>query len=64
MDKEGKTGQLQYGCIHNKVWRKNRLMDKKTDKDKKLDELMKELQQEQMRLHPELYETPKKETDN
>lgn len=37
---------------------------KTTDKDKKLDELMKELQEEQMRLHPEIYEKPKKETEN
>lgn len=38
--------------------------NKTTDIDKKLDELMKDLQEEQMRLHPEIYEKPKKETEN
>ena len=37
---------------------------KTTDKDKQMDELMKDLQQEQMRLHPEIYEKPQKETEN
>lgn len=37
---------------------------KKTDKDKKMDELMKDLQAEQQRLHPEIYEKPQKETEN
>ena len=34
----------------------------KTDKEK-LDELMKQVQEEQMRLHPEIYNQPKKETN-
>ena len=63
MDKEGKTGELQHGCIHNKIRRENRLMD--NDKEKqKVDELMKQVQEEQMKLHPEIYEKPKKETEN
>ena len=37
---------------------------KTTDKEKQMDELMKDLQQEQMRLHPEIYEKPQKETEN
>jgi len=36
----------------------------KTTDNKNLDKLMKDLQQEQMRLHPEIYEIPKKETEN
>ena len=41
-------------------------MDSK-DKEKEkeiLDKLMKEYEQEQMRLHPEIYEKPRKETEN
>lgn len=37
---------------------------KTTDKDKQLEELMKEYEQEQMRLHPEIYNKPQMETDN
>ena len=33
----------------------------KTDQEK-LDELMKQVQEEQMRLHPEIYNQPPKET--
>lgn len=36
---------------------------KTTDKDKQLEELIKNLQEEQMRLHPEIYK-PKRETEN
>ena len=40
-------------------------MENKEKKDKELlDKLMKEYEQEQMRLHPEIYEKPKKETEN
>ena len=40
-------------------------MENKEEKDKELlDKLMKEYEQEQMRLHPEIYEKPKKETEN
>ena len=64
MDKEGKTGELQHGCIHNKIRRKDRLMDTEDkEKKKKIDELMKQVQEEQMKLHPEIYEKPKKEVD-
>ncbi len=41
-------------------------MDSK-DKEKEkeiLDKLMKEYEQEQMRLHPEIYNKPQKETEN
>ena len=34
------------------------------EKKKKIDELMKQVQEEQMKLHPEIYEKPKKETEN
>lgn len=34
----------------------------KTDQEK-LDALMKQVQEEQMRLHPEIYDKKKKETD-
>ena len=34
----------------------------KTDQEK-LDELMRQFQEEQMRLHPEIYEPKKKEND-
>ena len=35
------------------------------DKEKqKVDELMKQVQEEQMKLHPEIYEKPQKETEN
>ena len=37
---------------------------KTTNKDKQMEELMKDLQEEQMRLHPEIYEKPQKETEN
>ena len=64
MDKEGEAGELQHGCIHNKIWREIRLMDNKDKKDKeKVDALMKQVQEEQMRLHPEIYEPKKKEDD-
>ena len=33
------------------------------EKKKKIDELMKQVQEEQMKLHPEIYEKPKKEVD-
>lgn len=37
----------------------------KTDDDqKKMDELLKQVEEEQMRLHPEIYEKPRKETEN
>lgn len=36
----------------------------KTTDNKNLDELMKQVQEEQMKLHPEIYEKPKKETEN
>ncbi len=40
-------------------------MENKEEKDKELlDKLMKEYEQEQMRLHPEIYEKPRKETEN
>jgi len=36
------------------------MMEKNTtDEDKLLDKLMKEYEQEQMRLHPEIYDKPK-----
>ena len=39
--------------------------NKTIDKEKqKVDELMKQVQEEQMKLHPEIYEKPKKETEN
>ena len=34
------------------------------DEQKKMDELLKQLEEEQMRLHPEIYEKPRKETEN
>ena len=37
---------------------------KTTDKDKDLDELMKKVQEEQMRMYPEIYKKPKEETEN
>ena len=40
-------------------------MENKEEKDKELlDELLKQLEEEQMRLHPEIYEKPRKETEN
>jgi len=37
----------------------------KTDDDqKKMDELLKQLEEEQMRLHPEIYGKPQKETED
>ena len=37
-------------------------MENKDEKDKELlDKLMKEYEQEQMRLHPEIYEKPKEQ---
>ena len=37
----------------------------KTDDDqKKMDELLKQVEEEQMRLHPEIYEKPRKEIEN
>lgn len=40
-------------------------MENKDEKDKELlDKLMKEYEQEQMRLHPEIYNKPQKETEN
>ena len=37
-------------------------MENKEEKDKEiLDKLMKEYEQEQMRLHPEIYEKPKEQ---
>ena len=38
--------------------------EKTTDKDEKMEKLLKDLQEEQMRLHPEIYEKPKEETEN
>ena len=38
--------------------------DKDKEKQKQLDELMKQVQEEQMKLHPEIYEIPKKEIDD
>lgn len=34
------------------------------EKQKKMEELMKQVQEEQMKLHPEIYEIPKKEVVN
>ena len=34
------------------------------EKQKKLEELMKQVQEEQMKLHPEIYKVPKKEVDD
>lgn len=40
-------------------------MENKEEKDKEiLDKLMKEYEQEQMRLHPEIYNKPQRETEN
>jgi hypothetical protein len=40
-------------------------MENKDEKDKELlDKLMKEYEQEQMRLHPEIYNKPQKESEN
>lgn len=40
-------------------------MENKDEKDKELlDKLMKEYEQEQMRLHPEIYNKPQRETEN
>ena len=36
----------------------------KTTEKQKVDELMKQVQEEQMKLHPEIYEIPKKEVVN
>lgn len=36
----------------------------KTTEKQKVDELMKQIQEEQMKLHPEIYEKPQKETKN
>ena len=36
----------------------------KTDEQKKMDEILKQIEEEQMRLHPEIYEKPRKETEN
>ena len=36
----------------------------KTDEQKKMDELLKQIEEEQMRLHPEIYNKPQRETEN
>ena len=34
------------------------------DEQKKMDELLKQIEEEQMRLHPEIYNKPQRETEN
>ena len=34
------------------------------DEQKKMDELLKQVEEEQMRLHPEIYNKPQRETEN